>query len=507
MITIQNLFDPSNYFFNIYAVFSFVTALVVISFGFWILYHNPKGEKNRAFFGVTFFPFIWQIFEAITYSSRNPDIAFFWYKNFAYTGVFYISAAVFFFSTVWSEKIYRKSKKIVYFFYGFLTVLALINIFDEHSVFSGVRWHFYGYYVVFTPLGIVFLGLWFIPLIWAFYNLYESFKEAESSLVKNQIKLLNIGLLIAYLGVVDYLPAIIHQEIYTGVGYTTIIILVFMWGYTIIHYRVMEIETVIHKTILWIISSVVIVIPLFFIIYFSFGYLKNLTAGIVALISLVLFYVFRWYNDTLQPRINHFFRRRSYDYYENLVSVIEEISTSLDLEEVLYNLSDSIFKAFYPQYSNIYLNTENGFVSHSGNLENVIIPYGTSLYNFFDESKKAVDINELESLSNPNLKQEILTLAKNNNIVLFIPFVLKGKVIGLLALGKKSNLNPYTMKDMELLEQLGIQASIPLYNAVHHEELDKAVMLREQKLKEQLRTILADKSRPLDDKLDEFDRL
>ena len=205
---------------------------------------------------------------------------------------------------------------------------------------------------------------------------------------------------------------------------------------------------------------------------------------VLSLLAFIFFYLFKWYQGKLQPVIDHIFRRRAYDYYKELHKAAEVLSTDLDVDDFLKNLTDKIKNTIYAQKVFVLINSDDGYKLREGNAQKIVIPIRHALFKAMDWYKKSIEIGDVKT--NPrykDFKDEMLRWMEENGAVLLVPLMLTNKVVGILALGKKSTLKPYTLNDIELLEAFGREAGIPLYNAVHHEMINEAFMKEAKNMK------------------------
>ena len=75
--------------------------------------------------------------------------------------------------------------------------------------------------------------------------------------------------------------------------------------------------------------------------------------------------------------------------------------------------------------------------------------------------------------------------------------IMEGKVNALVGIGKKENLQAYTIKDIELLENMGRQIGITIDNAMHHEDIvEKERLAEEMKLGREIQMNLLPRQTP-----------
>ena len=479
---LKELFDPNNYFLNYYAIPVMAAGILALVLSIWVFLKNPSGTKNRRFFLFSLFIFAWLFFSSLDYFSKSENVAFFWYKYFAYNAVLFLAPIIYYFILSWENKFSKILDRLVIVFFTLMGGLAIINI-STDFIIIGARPHFYGYYPILDQFGAWTILLWALQMVLGIFSIFYAFKEEKSIIVKNQIKWIVVGSCVGYSGAIDFLPAIFKSEIYAA-GYIFVFLMFSAFLYAIIKYQAMEFETVVHKTFLWILSSVFLVIPVFIIIYFFFNKLMHMGPLVLSLLAFVFFYLLKWYQGKLQPVIDHIFRRRAYDYYKELHKAAETLSTDLDVDDFLKNLTDKIKNTIYAQRVLVLINSDDGYKLREGNVQKIVIPIRHGLFRAMDLYKKSIEIGDVKA--NPryeDFKDETVKWMEENGVVLLVPLMLTNKIVGILALGKKSTLKPYTLNDIELLEAFGREAGIPLYNAVHHEMINEAFMKEAKNMK------------------------
>ncbi len=463
------LFDPSNYYFNPYAVPVLIVGFLTVGCGLIVFVENRTGVKNKRFLIGSLILAAWLFFASLNYFSKNSAVANFWYKYFAYNAVLLLPAAAYFLNLTWIKTPQKIHKIISFVFIIPTSAIILINSLSD-KIIAGSRMHFYGYYPTFDIFGIVSYFGWGILLVLQLIVIISEYKKTTSPITKNQLKFIILGYLVATFGVIDFLPAAFPREIYTA-GYLFTFMAFVIWMYAVIRYRAMDVETIIHKTVLWVLSSLAIIIPLFlifFLFFKNFAYLDPVSKVIIVLVS---FYIFRWYNNKTQAFINRVFRRRSYDYYEKLISAVEEISSELDLDHVVKKIVEKTNLTIYPEHSTVLIRGDNGYLSKNYSEATMVLSFSHPLAVLIENEKKAVEVDDIKTGDYYGDKNKIISWFKDNNVTVLVPFVLKNKIVGLLLLGRKTNLKPYTLNDLGLLESFGKQIGPALYNAIHHEAL------------------------------------
>lgn len=97
--------------------------------------------------------------------------------------------------------------------------------------------------------------------------------------------------------------------------------------------------------------------------------------------------------------------------------------------------------------------------------ESVVVTLGftSALSQWLSSHQRALEREQVEV--DPRyapIKEEAMLFLTQNAIEFLIPVIMENKVNALLGIGKKENLQAYTMKDIELLESMGRQIGITI---------------------------------------------
>jgi len=361
------------------------------------------------------------------------------------------------------------------------------------------------FFKVYPDSGIVFwLFTLFFTLAWVYSMaiLFNYLKETEG-IAKKRTTFIFIGLVVSIVGgATNFFPVFNINIFPFGSSFTSIYIA--LTTYAIIRYRAFEIDTVIHRTILWFLSSCSILIPIGILLFFTRSWLTALTWIQLTFITTGLFYIYLFYYRKTQPRIDHFFRRRKYDYYQVLGEIGQKIGSELDINNVVNRLFKELKEVLYIRNGLILVQqpgqqdyVEAGVIGYdaiidSQKAEKVTLRSKDALSQWLKARQRALEREQVEvDPQYEPVKEEALTFLNQNSIEILIPVIMEDKVNALVGIGKKENLQAYTIKDIELLESMGRQIGITIDNALHHEDIvEKERLAEELKLGREIQTAL-----------------
>ncbi|MDD5067748.1 MAG: SpoIIE family protein phosphatase, partial [bacterium] len=257
----------------------------------------------------------------------------------------------------------------------------------------------------------------------------------------------------------------------------------------------LEIETVIHRTTLWLLSLLLLILPMGLI----FGLLKNNIfhlnfTGLALLISLMLMLFLAYYNR-LKPRIDHFFNRKRYSYQMVLAEMPSRIGSSLDLQVLSVNLFRELKEVLYvrnalilvkqPNQSELEVYSAAGYETAGRAVkltyEKKSHPERTDFIQWMAVNGRSLEREQVEiDPQFSRIRENAIGFFRDNSLELLIPIMLQDRMIGILGLGKKENLQAYRIKDIELLEVLGRQIGITMDNSLHHGDIVEKERIAEE---------------------------
>ena len=487
---------------------SITGAIGMLFMGAYVLSRDTKSELYRVYFTWNFILSLWFIGNGVSmFYYKNLEVAVIGFR-IAYLGIPFIAPLSYHFYVTY----FRKLKTPLFYTFYILALLESIYLIFTSDIRQGATtlfnvglfWRGMPRFSYFLILGVTT----FITgaLISAFSFLRESRNEVNL-FKKNQFRSLAIFFFAYSLGSIEWFVAF---GIPMHAGWMAIPGFMGTMAYSIIHYRAMEVETVVHRTILWISTILLLVLPagvvglvLLNIISPSYIPLRIATLSVY----LILFVV---YYTRLRPRIDMMFRRRKYDYQTILGKVAEKIATTINIEDLTKQLLNEICETMYLRNSMLYVLSKDGksysLVGRRGYREVDGIRQRESLEVYTKEDKvkpgtspadikcenntfckwavEHRDVIEKEQVEiNPlyeGIRKEASGWFKEYDLELMVPLVLEDKVDAILGLGRKENLQSYTIKDLELLKKLGQEVGVTVFNALHYEDLAEKERLDEE---------------------------
>jgi serine phosphatase RsbU (regulator of sigma subunit) len=499
-------------------------SVILILVAAFVYLNNPKNKINRIFALYSLAIAIWSGCEAYSITAPTKALGLLgWRIN--HLGVAFIPAFFLHFMSLLFD-IEKENRKLIISVYLYSILFAIMDATPLLIADVAPRFSF-KYMVVPGKLYTFFIIVWAICVGVGLLKLFQIY-HTSTGVRRKQLKYYCYATLFGYIGgAPNFLPAF-NIEIFPLMPFGTYAVpaYILIVTYAIIRYRFMGIDTVIHRTILWILTIFLLIVPVGIIYDILKEWLARLSPiWVVSIVSATLL-IFLNYYHRFKPRVDHLFRRRKYDYQTILGKVAEKIATTINIEDLTRYLLTEVCEAMYLRNSLLYVLAKDEkkylLIGRRGYLDSNGVRQRTILEIYSEEEKNSLakDFKEL-GVDNPLCKWEIdhkdilekeqveidpkyapikeqaLRWLEERELELIIPLIFEDKVTALLGLGRKENLQSYAAQDIELLKKLGREAGVTIFNALHYEDsLEKGRLDEEMKMGREIQMSLLPKDMP-----------
>ncbi|MFA5143953.1 MAG: ATP-binding protein [Candidatus Omnitrophota bacterium] len=459
---------------NFYGLTNLIAAITNTVIGLFILI---KGYKIRlckiwGIFTLCVALYGWGAYKAS--GADSYESAFFWWQV-SYVGVIMLPALFVDFVYRFLEIKRSSLVKVVYIlcFLILATDILSKSLFIGHVSlkFNNSKWFTPAWWVYPPgPLHIFHtLVLYFGVLTYSVIKLIRAYKNSNS-LKQIQIRYFVIAMILGFAGGgTSYLPCL-NINVYPLFN-LTVPIYTFIIAYAIIRHRLMDIEVIIKKTLvfagLFAAALTVFILPLLLIQEFV---LSRMSFGgrILSLSVSAVFIIL-----TLEPLKNFLIRvtdkylfQKKYDYNQTMTPYLDKIVTVSNLEEIIPEGEEILTKTLHPEISAILLldQDKDKYIKYSPKGENnaLVIANSSQIVAYLKSVKNILSIeNDNDKKMSEEIKQEMLSL----KAALAIPLMLRDDLIGIMVLGKKKSDEYYTHDDLSILTGLARTQAIAIKNA------------------------------------------
>ena len=481
---LEPLLDPLNYHYNPHAIFVMLTGILIFLIGVFILLQTKKNIKNISFFLFCMSSTLWLGTMGFVYLSNNPATALTWYRSFTFFGVVNLMPNLYLFSVA-SSNLFKKQRFFVFAAYLFSYTVYLLALTTDKFI-TAPTLYFWGYYPHYEPWNYVYLFIFMVVFIASLANLRLAYKREQISIKKTQILIIMVSLLFGITGFVDFAAKVWTLSLYPF-GFISMFLLTCCLAYSIIKYKAFDIETVIHKTILWILSFMIITIPIFLFYRWLFPVMKD-SALLQMVFGITSFIVFTLYLRLIQPKIDHIFQRRKADIDEISNRFTEDLVHLKGLDNLIRYIEATITNTIYSQWTDIFIYDENEgqYVAANRNrLENRPVAFDEG-NNFLEWLKEHNQIVYREFVDIDPAYAPIKEAAKHyfdlSQATVAVPLILNEQLLGVINLDKKASLKRYSGLDFHFLRILKNQSTIAISNSLIYQNIERQVSQRTEEL-------------------------
>ena len=232
----------------------------------------------------------------------------------------------------------------------------------------------------------------------------------------------------------------------------------------------MDIQTVIHKTAMWTVTSSLYVIPIGLVLYATKPQIDELPLWLFLLMIASLFLLNIPYMRIVQPKIDHLFQRRLYDLRTILDRFIRDVAIVKSIPELSEKLVGTIRTVLYaePTMLLVWHPREALYAATDGSIG---IPDDDAWLVWLGGRKQMVDLSEVTAGSDRAAADSARAYASRTHALFCLPLHRDGLLVGVVNIGPKRNLQRYSQPEREFLETLRAEASIALTNSLLYDDV------------------------------------
>ncbi len=472
---------------NFEPILLFITSFINLFLGIFVFTKNVKGEVNKSFSLFASAIAFWG-FGLLTLSLVPQG-----YKSFAlnyclpilHLGLVFIPSSFLNFVVSITK---NKSLINIIFCYFVYTLSVVFIILGRIGLFDPDISYLYGSYrVVGGPANPLFGISFLVVSSYGIYLLYKKYLTTESSLEKNRLTYLLVGLYIALLSSITNILRVtgiiqVYSMAHLGVLFLNIMITI-----AIIRYRLMDITIIIQKGFAYALLTTLIT-GIWLLGIFTFEVILHIQSLFARVLTIMLImFIFQPLREKIQLIIDKMFYRERHDLQQLLKKVSKEIATIIEKETLLSTVINIIIESIHPKYAVLMLLDESldgykpefGLGNYNSSL---VIKQNEPIVRWFNEEKR--EILHEEVMENPEfngMRDDIANAIERMVSIISIPLISKDKLVGILNLGPKLSEKPYTHDEITFLTTMSDEVAIALENTKLYTDLKKHALDLEKK--------------------------
>lgn len=319
-----------------------VTTLASLVLGLLVLLQNRRARISQVFFAFSILVTIYSFFLNQTSFARSQPEALL-YGKLMYLGVILIPPVYYQLTLL----VTRVRSKLLPLFYGL--AFFFLALLPTPFLVSGTR--YFDDYKIYSqfPGGLyhIFVLIFFTELFYSWYIALKAYKSSVG-LQKTQLGYFIFGSGIGFVGgIIDFLPkyGLFIPYLNTYCNYL-ITLYIFSFAYAIIKYRLMDIQVVIYRGLVYSILIALLTAVYLFVI-FATGQLFQSWFGLNPIwvggtIILALTFAFLPVKNRAQNYIDKLFFKNKYEYQQTLKHLSQISTTIISLEALVKLIIDRV---------------------------------------------------------------------------------------------------------------------------------------------------------------------
>jgi signal transduction histidine kinase len=459
---------------NIYIFASVIASFICWILAFLIYIKNKAATKNQSFSLLLLSIGVWTMFPFTAAFFKDPNIALF-YSRLVYLAAIFTPANFFTAMSLALEKGESKFNKATikasYIFSLILSLFGFSNLFIK-DLYT-YQPNFYVNPGILYPLFITFFGL---ICIMTFCMIFSKSKTSTGP-QKNQVKYIFGGFIIAFVGgVLHVFAPYVNLEVIPHDVF--IIMFAIIVTYTIVRYRLMDINIALRNILIYTMEVVVLSIFLFLLLG-AFGFREIIPAVLSSLGIAIGLIPLR---TLIRRFVDKVIFKGKYDYQQKLTKITNIIPTIIDQDKLVKYVINSITRSMHIQKGVIFIRDERKdvyFPQYSVGLNSEhtdeIIDGKSPLINWF---KKHRDVALKYELYHTLPQDEVTNLwndLKPFDSELAIALRKGDNILGFLCLSYKGGGDIFNQDDFRILQTIANETAvvienIRLYNKLIHSD-------------------------------------
>ena len=477
--------------------FLLLSILGNLFLGSYVMLHNPRGLQNRIFSLFIFNLVLWSFVNfLITISSNIYSVEIL--GKFAYAIGSIIPATFATFVYVFPKINKNISKKPLYIIYSICIPLIILSF--TSLLQMGIKIINEEFRPVLGILHPLFSAYEVVGMSYGLWLLYRKWMLSNTKYEQSQMKFTFIGILVSTIIALisNVILPLIGISSLVSIGPTLTVIIIGFTAYTIVRYRLFDINIIVKKTAIYTILTALV--TAFYIVGVLLA--ERLFSGIIGyrtffpavFAALLVAFIFLPLREKIQNFVDKVFGKKKYEYQRVLQKMGKELSRVLSLAKLLNYILKNITEAMDIDAGAIYLREGNKFQVKAtfGEIKTkkIIFSRSSSLILWMKQRKDVVIREELERIKESRKTESMKDSLDKIGASIAVPIMRENVLTGIIFLKSKSSKDMFTEEDINLLLTLAHQAGVAIENARLYTQVEQAKIYQENILKNLVNAVI-----------------
>jgi len=500
--------------FNVMYFAQFLYGFMFLIVAIVVVLTRPTGKTQRLFanYGI-----VTMLFFGLTSLSLNPSVDALWKirllaYSFGVASVLSLPVFVRFFLYFPVKRRLRDSTLFTAFLYTASLIMVVLVV--GPSEVSPIRTLLNDKLVTFIRTNLsLLISLRYASYVAGLVVFIDSYARCVKKERRKELKPILIGVIVgiltfAYVLIVSARkPFAIYLEPIILTPALLLLVVPVMFGYAIVRYRLMDIDFIVKRSLIYGMVTTTMA-AIYLLIIYGLGTLladivgseDSRTMNLVALI--VIAFAFDPIKRRLQEWIDKIFYQERYNYEKALLGFTQELPRFTRLSQILESMVYRISSTMHIEKVAVVLcDDAEGCSVVSQNIDEACCQFKPEYNGLISLLRKTKTPQSFALLADEPDNFVLLPSDKLNlikaGIVLSVPMVLQERLIGMINVGTKMSGKVYSKEDIDLLSTVAAQAAIAIENSrLHKTELEKEKFEEELSLARRIQEGLLPKENP-----------
>jgi len=457
-----------------------VATLASLALAAFVLLAGPRTPIRRAFVTAAITLALWNTLYIIFYGVSDRGQAFEWSRIVRCGAMFLFPAVLHLTIVLPGRPRNRLLWRLLTVDYAIFFALAVANWLD--LLVADLRVVDWGYYSEGTHLYNLFTLLVIVNFIGVLVLLLHEYRTTTEPRMRLQLKFWLVGMVIALpLGLTNLLPA--YGIPFYPLGNLGSVAWAGIVAYAIVRHRLMDIEVVVSKSIAYLAVSLLIIGPAFaaglLLQRWAFGEVQADFSAALLLLLLVMGTLFPAMRAWAEERVERSLFPRKQEHRATLSAFERSMIQILDRGRLIRELCGTVSDGFDLSRIALYMveDLRGSFeLEYSAGPEPIARVFAAEdpFVRWLTRRRGVIMRDEIEPMTLNTEGASPEGVFQRNEWDVCVALVSGGVLTGFLALGRRKQLRAFTSGDLEVLERLGVQASIAFENARLYNELRRS---------------------------------
>jgi serine phosphatase RsbU (regulator of sigma subunit) len=365
---------------------------------------------------------------------------------------------------------------------------ALIAAFVPTRLYiDGLHSYGWGYIAKGGPVFSVFGALCLAALVYGVVICVRRISGEANPIIRAKIRYLLLSINMVGLLTLLNIPAVNGVDFYPAGNFMFVPLAIM--GFGVLRYRLIDIKSIVHLTVLWAALSSAIIVPNVLLFNAIKGALVGMEERWIFVVLTAWFLVNYFYFRLIQPVINRAFNRERHGLRKLGVQFVGEVAYLKNIDQLIGEFEEVLSKALGVKYVDVYL--KGGAPGEFGSIRGKTTVIDPDIEEWFIGANHLVERNMVAG--NPYygaIRERLFELFDRFDCTYIVPLVEAGEgTVGLVFMGEKASLRQISADEVAFINNIRSAATIAVVNSLMFKNLND--------LKENLQKIVEERTKEL----------